>query len=95
MAIVRSIYSLKGALPTTDCVGTGALGITMGWLGAVHDKCVANDGEPCGRISNRLTREANVLIIGVGTASVLATSGIVANLSIGLNGTPEPVKSQA
>ena len=44
MAIVHSMYSLKGALPTPDCVGTGALGITMGWLGAVDDKGAGNDG---------------------------------------------------
>ena len=46
MAIGRSTYSLKGALPTLDCVGTGALGITMGWLGAVDDKGAPNDGGP-------------------------------------------------
>ena len=95
MAIVHSTYSLKGALPTPDCVGTRTLSITMGWLGAVDDKGAPNDGGPEGRIFGRLTGEANVLIIGVGTASVFATSGIVASLSIGCNGTPEPVKSQA
>ena len=46
MAIVHSTYSLKGALPTPDCVGIGALGITMGWLGAIDDKGAPNDGGP-------------------------------------------------
>ena len=46
MAIVCSTYSLKGALPTPDCVGTGALGIAMGQLGAVDDKGAPKDGGP-------------------------------------------------
>ena len=46
MAIIHSTYSLKGALPTPDCVGTGALGITMGRLGVVDVEGALNDGGP-------------------------------------------------
>ena len=46
MEIVRSTYSLKAELPTPDCGGIGALGITMGWLCAADDEGALNDGGP-------------------------------------------------
>ena len=46
MEIIRSTYSLKAKLPTLDCVGIGALGITRGRLCAVDDEGALNDGGP-------------------------------------------------
>ena len=45
MEIVRSIYSLTAALPTPDCGGIGALGITMGQICAVDDEGAITDGD--------------------------------------------------
>ena len=70
---------LNVALPTPDCVDIGAMGIPMGRLCAVDDEGAMTDGEPCGRISGRLTGGANTLnggaiTVGAVSSSVLTTS---------------------